>query len=197
MSHRLIVIGCSWGGLTALRTVLGGLPADLAAAVVGLQHRAPHAEALGLARGLARYCAMPIRLVEDKDPIQPATVYLGPPDYHLLIEPGSFALSIDAHVQYSRPSIDVLFDSAADAYGAEVVGVILTGANADGAAGLRAIRDRGGYGIVQDPAEAERAAMPRAAIEAGAADAILPLDEIAPALVGLCRPDPTGRRGTR
>jgi two-component system chemotaxis response regulator CheB len=127
-----------------------------------------------------------VRTVNDKDDLEGGTVFVGPPDYHVLVEPGTFALSTDERVHYSRPSIDVLFDSAADAYGADVVGVILTGANSDGATGLQAIRNRGGYCLVQDPAEAERDIMPRAAIELGAAHEVLLLEQIAPVLVRRC-----------
>jgi two-component system chemotaxis response regulator CheB len=113
-------------------------------------------------------------------------VYLAPPDYHLLVERGSFALSVDERVQNARPSIDVLFESAADAYGEGVIGVILTGANQDGAAGLAKIKERGGVAIVQDPSGAERRTMPDAAIAATVADAVLPLDEIGRFIYGLC-----------
>jgi two-component system chemotaxis response regulator CheB len=126
-----------------------------------------------------------VREAGDKDSIQPGRVYLAPPDYHLLVEPEGFALSTDEAVQYSRPSIDVLFDSAADTYGDRLIGVLLTGANEDGAYGLRRVRRRGGVTIVQDPETAERRTMPDAAIAAGAADLVLPLDGIAPKLAEL------------
>jgi two-component system chemotaxis response regulator CheB len=117
----------------------------------------------------------------------PGAVYLAPPDYHLLVEPGSLALSLDVRVQFARPSIDVLFESAADVYGRGVIGVVLTGANEDGAAGLRYVRARGGFAIVQDPVTAEREEMPRAALAAGEVDRVLPLARIAPTLVELSR----------
>ncbi|MEA2436192.1 MAG: two-component system, chemotaxis family, protein-glutamate methylesterase/glutaminase, partial [Thermoleophilaceae bacterium] len=112
-------------------------------------------------------------------------VYNAPADYHLLVEPEGFALSTDEMVQHSRPSIDVLFDSAADVYADRLVGVILTGANADGAYGLRRVKRRGGVTIVQDPDTAEKRAMPEAAIATGAADHVVPLDAIAPKLAEL------------
>ena len=136
---------------------------------------------------------LPVADVEDKAPIEPGRVYLAPPDYHLLIEPGYFSLSTEPHVHYARPSIDVLFESAADAYGDRVIGVILTGANADGAHGLARIKQLGGVAVVQDPRTAERPEMPGAALVATAADAVLPLVEIGPFVHGLvCRPTRSG-----
>ncbi|HEY5660942.1 MAG TPA: chemotaxis protein CheB, partial [Gaiellaceae bacterium] len=124
--------------------------------------------------------------VDDKMAIEPRNVYIAPPDYHLLVEPGSFALSVDERVQYARPSIDVLFESAAFAYGPSLIGIILTGANEDGAAGLATVKERGGVAIVQEPGGAERRAMPDAAIAATVAHAVLPLDEIGAYLHELC-----------
>jgi two-component system chemotaxis response regulator CheB len=181
----LIVIGCSWGGLKALGVVLGGLPRGLSAAVVLAQHRAATSTE-ALAAALRRHARAPVHEVNDKDPIEPGAIYLAPPDYHLLVEPGVFGLSIDEPVQFSRPSVDVLFESAADAYGRRVAAVVLTGANADGAAGLRAVKRAGGITIVQEPATAEQSAMPQAALATGAADRVLALAEIAPFLVELC-----------
>jgi two-component system chemotaxis response regulator CheB len=122
----------------------------------------------------------------DKERLDPGTVYVAPPDYHLLIDGPELALSTDALVNYSRPSIDVLFESAADSFEHRTVGVILTGANADGAAGLAAIRRAGGLGIVQDPAGAERPEMPRAAIQTAGADRIVELSAVGPLLTDLC-----------
>jgi two-component system chemotaxis response regulator CheB len=124
--------------------------------------------------------------VEDKMTIERGRVYIAPPDYHLLVERGTFALSVDERVQFARPSIDVLFESAAHTYGAGVIGIILTGANEDGAAGLAAIKARGGVALVQDPSGAERRTMPDAAIAATVADAVLPVEEMGPFLYGLC-----------
>jgi two-component system chemotaxis response regulator CheB len=111
---------------------------------------------------------------------------VAPPDYHVLVEDGHVALSTDAPVQFARPSIDVLFESAAAAYGERAIGIVLTGASADGAAGLARIKERGGVAIVQDPNTSVRRAMPDAAIAATVADAILPLAEIPKFLYGLC-----------
>jgi two-component system chemotaxis response regulator CheB len=123
-------------------------------------------------------CPLPVREVDDKDEIKPGHVYIAPADYHTLVEPGHFALSIDAPVMFSRPSIDVLFESAADSYGSELVAVVLTGANDDGSRGVRYVHERGGLTIVQDPATAERPEMPAAALATGLIDRVLPIEEI-------------------
>ena len=182
---ELVVVGASWGGMKAIGALLGGLPSGFGAAVALAQHRGVTSTG-GLSQVLQRQSALPVKDADDKEPIRPGCVYLAPADYHLLVEPGEFALSVDQHVQFSRPSIDVLFESAADAYGSRAVGVLLTGSNEDGAEGLRAIQRRGGLTIAQDPATAEAPAMPAAAIRAGAADKVLALTAIAPLLVKLC-----------
>jgi two-component system, chemotaxis family, protein-glutamate methylesterase/glutaminase len=184
--YELVVMGASWGGLQALETVLGGLPGDFPASVAIAQHRSPDGAAEGLARLLAAHCRLPLVDADDKQAIEPGHVYLAPADYHLYVEEDGFSLSMDEAVLFSRPSIDVLFESASDVYGDRVVGVVLTGANEDGAAGLAAIKRRGGYAIVQDPGEAERSEMPRAALRATEPDRVLPVGAIAPALVELC-----------
>jgi two-component system chemotaxis response regulator CheB len=135
---------------------------------------------------LQRHIERPVNEPHDKDPIESGHVYVAPPDYHLLVDGSRFALSLDARVQYARPSIDVLFESVAESYRDRAVGIVLTGANADGAAGLAAIKRNGGVGIVQDPRTATRATMPEAAIAAAQADAVLPLEDIGPFLYGLC-----------
>jgi two-component system chemotaxis response regulator CheB len=184
--YELICIGASWGGLHAVGQVLAGLPDELGQPIVVAQHRHRDTYESALSELLALRIGRPVADVEDKTPIEPRHVYLAPPDYHLLVERGSFALSTEERVQHSRPSIDVQFESAADAYGEGVIGIILTGANEDGAAGLARIKERGGVAIVQDPAGAERRVMPDAAIAATAADAVLPLEDIAKFLYGLC-----------
>jgi two-component system, chemotaxis family, protein-glutamate methylesterase/glutaminase len=185
VSRELVAIGTSWGGLDALRRLLANLPDELDVPIAIAQHRGPGSVEGGLEAILQREIARPVHEVDDKDPIERLRVYLAPPDYHLLVERGSFALSTGERVQYARPSIDVLFESAADAYGEGVIGVILTGANEDGAAGLRRIAERGGTAVVQDPETAERRTMPDAAIAAAAA-VVLPLEEIAPYIASLC-----------
>jgi two-component system, chemotaxis family, protein-glutamate methylesterase/glutaminase len=186
MNHELIVVGCSWGGLAALGRLLEHLPESVDLPVVIAQHRAPESLRGGVETALRRRVARPVVEVGDKDPIERGHVYLAPPDYHLLVEPGSFALSVDERVQYARPSIDVMFESAADAYGTRVIGIVLTGANEDGAAGLARIAERGGVAIVQDPEAAEAREMPEAALAAALAT-VLPLEEIGPFLGELTR----------
>jgi len=162
----LIVIGGSAGAIEVLRDLLQQLPARFGSAVAIVVHvpaEGPHLllEVLQSAGG------PPMKLAEDKEPIVPGTIYLGVPDYHLLVESGrTFALSHDERVHFCRPAIDVLFESAADAYGPDLMGVVLSGANADGAAGLKAIADRGGITVVQSLETAEMIAMPAAALEA-------------------------------
>jgi two-component system, chemotaxis family, protein-glutamate methylesterase/glutaminase len=185
MSYELICIGASWGGLNAVGQILRDLPSEVEQPIVVAQHR--YADSLtALPELLGLQTKRRVIDVDDKTAIERNHVYLAPPDYHLLVEPDSFALSVDERVQYARPSIDVLFESAADAYGSAVIGVILTGANEDGAAGLARIKARGGVAVIQDPAGAERRAMPEAAIAATVADAVLPLGEIGLFLYGLC-----------
>lgn len=183
MNYDLIVIGASWGGLHAVGEILAALPAETDAAVVIAQHRKADAVEGGLA-GLLRHRAhLPVAEADDKASIEPGHVYLAPPDYHLLVQHGYFSLSTDVHVHYARPSIDVLFESAADAYGSGLVGVVLTGANSDGARGLRAVRDAGGVALVQRPDQAQVAAMPQAALDACPGAVPLSLDEIASFLI--------------
>lgn len=186
MRVDLIVVGTSFGGMHALRTVLGGLPEHFPVPLAVVQHRAKETNNL-MSPMLEQWSRLPVVDVEDKQPIVPGHVYLAPADYHLLVEVGSFALSVDAPVSYARPSIDVLFESAADAYGDRLVGVILTGANQDGARGAAAIKARGGVVLVQDPATAEGREMPDAAIVATHVDRVLALHEMAPCLVAMCR----------
>lgn len=183
---NLVAIGASWGGLYALMELLGALPNDFNCPIVIAQHRAPTDDEQRLGAVLGRYSALPIADAHDKTPLEPARAYLAPADYHLLVERGHLALSTDAPVEWSRPSVDVLFESAADSYGSGVVAVLLTGLGRDGAAGLARVRDAGGTTIVQEPATADRSAMPQAAIDAGGAVEILPLEAIAPRIVQLC-----------
>jgi len=185
MGCGIIAIGASWGGVRALGVVLGGLPADLSAPIVVAQHRGEEGPAR-LADTLDRRA--PIHVVEatDKDVLQPGTAYVAPPGYHLLVERNSLSLSTDEPERFSRPSIDVLFDSVADSYGVEAVGLILTGASDDGAQGLARIRRNGGVTLVQEPASAERSTMPEAALAAAGAHRVLTLDEIAPFLRKVC-----------
>ena len=180
MRYGLAVIGTSAGGLAALERLLGGLPADFPLPLLIVQHRSRESDVL--CEVLAARARLPVREVLDKEPIEPGVVFLAPPDYHVLVDEASFSLSSDEPVRFARPSIDVSFHSAADAFGARLIGVILTGANEDGASGLRRIHDEGGLALVQDPAEAEVARMPAAAGAAVPAARRLPLAELAAAL---------------
>jgi two-component system chemotaxis response regulator CheB len=181
MKAQIIVVGMSAGGLKALETLLGALPSSFPLPIVAVQHRSRESDRLSSV--ISARVTLPVHEAEDKDPIEVPGVYIAPADYHLLLEPGSFALSTDEPVSFSRPSIDVLFESAADAYGDGVIGVLLSGANHDGARGLVRIRAVGGASIVQDPRTADHPEMPSAAIALGAVDRVLPLREIAGELV--------------
>jgi len=182
---EIIVVGCSLGGMKALQEILSALPDDFCIPLAVVQHRHKQSNE-GLPEFLRRTSKMPVVDVEDKQWIKPGTVYLAPANYHLLVEKGVFNLSVDEAVQYSRPSVDVLFESAADAYGSRVIGVVLTGSNVDGTRGAKRIKSRGGIVIAQDPATAEAPQMPKGVIDAGAVDQILPLQGIAPYLVERC-----------
>ena len=180
------MIGTSWGGLDALSRLLDGLDDAVQQPIVVVHHRSVESEDGALAGLLSQHTRRPVRDADDKTELEPYHVYIGPPDYHVLVEHGHIALSTDGPVQYARPSIDVLFESAADEYGERAIGIVLTGANDDGARGLARIKDCGGVAIVQDPSSSERRAMPDAAIAATSADAILPLEEIPNFLYGVC-----------
>jgi len=185
MARGIVAVGASWGGVQAISTVLRNLPADFPAPIVIAQHRGEETPTR-LSETLGRRSAIGVVEATDKDVLEPGKAYLAPPGYHLLVERGSLSLSTDEEVRYSRPSIDVLFESVADAYREDAVGVILTGASDDGAAGLARIRRRGGVTVVQEPATAERRTMPDAALARGRAHRVLALDEIAAFLVKVC-----------
>jgi two-component system chemotaxis response regulator CheB len=188
VNGRLVVVGGSWGGLAAIERLLAPLTPGCDAAVVVVLHRGTQGLARGLEDVLSRALALPVIAVEDKEPLVPGRVYVAPADYHLLVEEGELALSTEEPVRFSRPSIDVLFESAAEVYGARTIAVVVTGANDDGAAGARRIRAEGGTVLVQDPATAERAEMPRATIATGAAEVVAPIDELAELLADLVTP---------
>jgi two-component system chemotaxis response regulator CheB len=176
-AYRIVVVGTSWGGLAALRELVSCLPADLPLPVAIVQHRHKHSDQ-SLALFLQDRSHMPVCEVEDKAPIERGKVYVAPSDYHLLVEADSFALSVDDPIRYSRPSIDLLFASAADSFGAATIGIVLTGANADGSEGLKRIVERGGLALVQEPATAESPTMPAAALKAVPTAKVLTVAEI-------------------
>ncbi len=178
---EIVVVGTSTGGLKALQVLLSSLPAEFPLPVVIVQHRGQGSES-GLCEFLRKFCCLPVSEPEDKERVQPGRVYLAPRDYHLLVENRSFVLSTDQAVGFARPSIDVLFESAADEYRETAIGVILTGANRDGALGLAALKAHGAVTVVEDPFSAARPEMPQAALAQIKADWILPLEEIGPRL---------------
>lgn len=182
---KLVVVGTSTGGLNALQTLLPKLPKKFSCAVVVVQHRGKEPGSQ-LRDFLQRSSSLPVKEPEDKEPIRAGCVYLAPRDYHLLVEPGNFALSTEAPVYFARPSIDVLFESAADAYGEDVIGVVLTGANGDGARGLARIKEAGGLAVVEEPSSAQAPEMPQAALAATKVDRVLPLPEIGVFLNAVC-----------
>jgi len=184
VSYDIVLVGASWGGLAAVRTLIGALPADFALPVVCVQHRHRDSTSV-LAPILQGHSRLSVCEVEDKAPIVAGSVYIAPADYHLLVERGHFSLSVDEPVRYSRPSIDVAFESASDAYGSGVIGVVLTGANADGARGLKRIVQRGGLAFVQEPATAESPPMPTAALRAVPEARAMTLAKIADTLAAL------------
>jgi len=193
-SYEIVVVGTSWGGLHALGTLVKELPADFGLPVVIVQHRHRESNHL-LSTLLQERTALNVCEVEDKTPVAPGNVYIAPADYHLLVERGYFSLSLDAPVRYSRPSIDVTFVSAADTYGARAVGVVLTGANADGSRGLRRIADRGGLAAIQDPDTAESRAMPAAALRCVPTAEVLPMPKLASFVASLSSPKKAPMRG--
>jgi len=166
-AYDAVVIGASAGGLYALTSILQPLPPDYPMPVIVVQHRSKDERSL-LEEILQQKCKVRIKQADEKELIQNGTVYIAPPDYHLLIERnGTFSLSHDAPVNYSRPSIDVLFETAAEVFKQRLLGIILTGANSDGAEGIKKISLLGGTAIAQQPETADSPEMPRAAINTG------------------------------
>lgn len=166
--------------------MLGDLPGDFSLPIVVVQHRSSDSDRL-LADILQDATDLTVCEVEDKEPLTQGTVHIAPANYHVLIEEGYLSLSLEEPVRFSRPSIDVMFSSAADAYGSGAIGVVLTGANEDGARGLSDIVKRGGRALVQDPRSAEIAIMPNAAVQAVPSAEVLPLERLGPRLIELSR----------
>ncbi|WOB06140.1 chemotaxis protein CheB [Piscinibacter gummiphilus] len=180
-----VVIGGSAGGVDALAVMLPALPAALPVPVIVVLHL-PREKPSLLVEIFSRQCALPVQEAQDKAPIEPGNVYFAPADYHLLVDHGpSFALSVDEPVHYSRPSIDVLFETAADVYAEHLLAVVLTGASQDGAAGLAAVHRAGGTTVVQEPQEALSPYMPESALRTSPVDHVLPLAGIAQLIGGL------------
>jgi two-component system chemotaxis response regulator CheB len=190
---RAVAIGASAGGVQALSELLPALPADSRAAVFVVLHLPRDRPSL-LVDVFSRKCELDVREAEDKEPVRPGTVYFAPPNYHLLVDAGpQLALSADDLVHHSRPSIDVLFDSAAQVYREHLLGIILSGANEDGAEGLAAVHDAGGVTVVQEPQTAQSSAMILSALERKPADLVLDLAGIAGLLRRLCPGEPARR----
>ena len=179
----VVCIGASWGGVEALKQVLADLPGDLAAAICIVLHRAENDERERLTYVLSRNADVKVCEPDDKQPLQAGTAYVAPSGYHLLVDEDHVSLSADDRERWARPSIDVLFESVAVSHGDESIAVVLTGANDDGARGARAVHDAGGTVLVQDPDEAERREMPDAAIAMTQVDAVLPLSDLAQAII--------------
>jgi two-component system chemotaxis response regulator CheB len=183
----MVAIGASWGGLEAIGRLLAALPSTFLAPIAVVQHRGSSTPAGVMQHYLGVRCPLPVVEVQDKEPVEPGHIYLGPPDYHLLVSDEHLELSLEAPVAFSRPSVDVLFETAADSYGAALTAVVLTGANADGSRGVVTVRAAGGMVLAQDPAEAERSEMPEAAIATGAVHEVHPIDRLAARLTALDR----------
>jgi two-component system chemotaxis response regulator CheB len=189
MPYSIVAIGTSWGGLAAMTKLLGSLPADFSIPVVIVQHRSKDSERL-LGQLLQDSTQLKVCEIEDKDPLCAGTVHIAPANYHVLVEAGHFSLTVEEPVRFSRPSIDVMFTSAADTYQKGAIGVVLTGANEDGSRGLKDIVKRGGRALVQDPKTAEIPIMPQAAIREVPTAEVLPLEKIGPRLLELSREQP-------
>jgi two-component system chemotaxis response regulator CheB len=183
LGHEAIVIGGSAGGLNALQEILRPLPADFGLPILVVLHRSPSPDDL-LTVVLNEPCQLLVKEADQDDVIEPGRVYIAPANYHLLVERDrTLSLSIDAKVCYSRPSIDVLFETAAEVYRSGLIGIILTGANNDGTAGLRRIKKNGGLTIAQDPATAEVKMMPSSAIEENIVDRVVSLTKLSSFLI--------------
>jgi two-component system chemotaxis response regulator CheB len=189
MRYAAVVIGVSTGGVEALKVLLPALPASFPLPIAIVQHRDRRSDGF-LATFLDGMTSIAVSEAEDKEPFCAAHAYLAPAGYHLLIESDrSLSLTVDERVNYSCPSIDVLFESAANVFAQSLIGIVLTGANADGAQGLKTIKARGGLAVVQDPQTAAATAMPRAALEATPVDHVVPLERIAPLLTQISTGD--------
>jgi two-component system, chemotaxis family, protein-glutamate methylesterase/glutaminase len=183
-NFEIVAIGASAGGLKALMEVLSRLPVDLPASVLVVQHLDPRHKSL-LVELLQRRCQIRIKEAVNDEPVEKSVVYIAPPDRHLLLTDGKTYLTSTAFVHFSRPSIDLMLESVAASMDGKSIGVILTGSGMDGAMGIKAIKEQGGTTIAQDPDTAEHNSMPRSAVATGMVDFVLPLTDIAPAIITL------------
>lgn len=189
--YEVVVVGVSAGGLEALSHIIPSLPAEFSLPIIIVQHLHESSDNY-LVEYINGKSALQVKEVTDKDPILPGNVYIAPANYHLLVEEErAFSLSTEDRINWSRPSIDILFESAADVYADKVIGVILTGANDDGSMGLKKIKEHGGLTIVQDPETAQSDFMPRSAIQVVNPDYVLKLEEIAPFLINIIKNNPS------
>ncbi|MEE4358454.1 MAG: chemotaxis protein CheB [Desulfococcaceae bacterium] len=185
--YEAVVMGVSAGGMDALQTILASLPEDFPVPILIVQHISPHSDSY-LARYLDSVSPLGVKEADEKDSILPGEVYLAPPNYHLLVEDDrTLSLSVEERVNFARPSVDVLFETASDVFGPHLVGIVLTGANGDGSRGLKKIAQKGGLTLVQSPDTAYAQEMPKAALALLSPDYILPLHEIGPFLHRLFR----------
>jgi len=183
MPYEAIVIGVSSGGLNAMKILFSLLPADFSMPIIVVQHVGARSENVWI-QLLNNHCKVEIKEADEKEKIEKGKIYVAPPNYHLLIEKNkTFSLTVDERVNYARPSIDVLFETASEAYQKHLIGVVLTGANNDGSNGIKCIKERGGLTIVQQPDTAESSYMPASAIATSQPDYILPLEEIIKLLI--------------
>jgi two-component system chemotaxis response regulator CheB len=182
-----VAIGASAGGVEALHVVVETFPTDFPVPVLIVQHMDPRHRSM-LAGLLARRCRLTVKQAVNDESIQPGTVYIAPPDAHLVVREGRLLLTDTKAVHFSRPSIDLLFESVAAAYGDRTISVILSGSGLDGADGTRAVKAKGGTTIAQSPSTAAHSGMPQAARATGCVDLTLPLEEIGPAIVSLVMP---------
>ena len=184
-ASRLVVVAASAGGLTALETLLSHLPESFPAPLVVVLHLSPDHRSR-MAEILGRYTDMHVKQVEEGDALRAGTVYCAPPDFHVLVtDDRTLTLTHTVQVQYVRPSADALFESAAAVYAQEVIAVVLSGTGRDGKNGIRVVKEKGGVTLAQDEASAQHFGMPKAAIETGAVDFVLPLEELAAKLLEL------------
>ncbi len=184
MLYSIVAIGTSWGGLMAMSKLLSELPAEFPIPIVIVQHRSKDSDRL-LSQLLQDATPLTVCEIEDKDLLEPGKVHVAPADYHVMVERGYLSLTVEEPVRYSRPSIDVMFTSAGDAYGKEAIGIVLTGANEDGSRGLAHIVKRGGKALIQSPKTAEIPIMPEAAVRAVPTAEVLPIPQIGKRLVEL------------
>lgn len=189
MKYSAVVIGVSAGGMNALGEILPLLPEDFPLPIIIVQHVSPQSDNY-MIRHFNKLSKIEVKEADEKEQIKPGVAYFAPPNYHLLVEEDfTFSLSTEGRVNFSRPSIDVLFESALDAYCSNLIGIILTGANNDGSKGLKKIKDCGGLAIVQDPDDAEVSAMPEAALRTTKVDHVLKVSRIAAFLISLVKAD--------